>query len=58
MDSGRFEEARRFLLQHGDQDYSFTDCFSFCVMRQFGLQDALTKDEHFRFAGYIPLLAV
>ena len=32
MDPGRFETAHHYLLQHGDHDFSFTDCFSFCVM--------------------------
>ncbi len=56
MDAGRFETAKTFLLQHGDHAYSFTDCFSFCVMSQFGLRDALTKDAHFQEAGFNPLL--
>jgi predicted nucleic acid-binding protein len=28
MDPDRFEQTRRFFLKHGDQDWSFTDCFS------------------------------
>ena len=56
MDPQRFHETRRFLARHSDQDWSFTDCFSFCLMRELKLRQALTKDEHFRQAGYIPLL--
>lgn len=56
MDAQRFETARAFLLQHEDHDYSFTDCFSFCIMSELGLQEALTKDEHFQEAGFRPLL--
>ena len=56
MDAGRFETAKTFLLQHADYAYSFTDCFSFCVMSQFGLREALTKDAHFQQAGFKPLL--
>ena len=56
MDAGRFETAKTFLLQHADHSYSFTDCFSFCVMSQFGLREALTKDVLYQEAGYNPLL--
>ena len=56
MDPGRFDSTRRFLAKHNDQQYSFTDCFSFVVMSQCHLRDALTKDHHFRQAGFNPLL--
>ena len=56
MDPKRFDAVLDFLVQHDDHDYSFTDCFSFCIMKQNNLRDALTKDEHFREAGYQPLL--
>ena len=57
MDPQRFQETRRFLAGHADKDWSFTDCFSFLLMRQMKLRRALTRDGHFRQAGYIPLLA-
>lgn len=57
MDPDRFEQTRRFLIKHDDKGWSFTDCFSFCVMRQLRLRDALTTDERFRQAGFDPLLA-
>ena len=56
MDPERFEQVRRFFAKHQDQAWSFTDCFSFCVMRQLELRDALTTDVHFRHAGFRPLL--
>jgi predicted nucleic acid-binding protein len=56
MDPDRFEQTRRFFLKHQDQDWSFTDCFSFGVMRYLGIRDALTTDDHFRHAGFHPLL--
>ena len=56
MDPERFELTRRFFLKHHDQDWSFTDCFSFCQMRLSLLTDALTTDKHFREAGFVPLL--
>jgi predicted nucleic acid-binding protein len=56
MDPDGFAQTRRFFLKHHDQAWSFTDCFSFCVMRTLGLQEALTTDAHFRQAGFKPLL--
>ncbi len=56
MDPKRFDAVHGFFVQHGDHDYSFKDCFSFYVMRQSKLREALTKDEHFKEAGYQPLL--
>ncbi len=56
MDPDRFAQTWRFYLKHHDQAWSFTDCFSFCVMRASGLRDALTADTHFRQAGFNPLL--
>ena len=57
MDLEHFAQTRRFFLKHHDQEWSFTDCFSFCVMHALGLRDALTADAHFRQAGFNPLLA-
>ncbi len=56
MDPERFEQTRRFFIKHQDQAWSFTDCFSFCLIRSLRLRDALTTDEHFRHAGFNPLL--
>lgn len=56
-DSERFHECRAFFLKHSDQEWSFTDCLSFCVMKQLRLQDALTKDAHFQQAGFNVLLS-
>jgi predicted nucleic acid-binding protein len=53
----RFAAARRFVLKHLDQEFSFTDCVSFVVMKEFRLTDALATDNHFRIAGFNPLLA-
>jgi len=57
MDPIRFEQTRRFFAKHSDKEWSFTDCFSFCLMRPQQIRDALTSDEHFRQAGFNPLLA-
>jgi uncharacterized protein len=39
-----------------DKDWSFTDCTSFVVMRDRGIQEALTGDHHFEQAGFLALL--
>jgi len=51
-DAAAFKQAKVFFLRHGDKAYSFTDCVSFCTMRALGLRCALTKDAHFRQAGF------
>ena len=51
-----FEQTRRFALKHADKPWSLTDCHSFLVMRERNISQALTKDRHFRQAGFAPLL--
>ena len=53
----RFAAARKFMLKHLDQEFSFTDCVSFVVMKEIRLKDALATDRHFRVAGFHALLA-
>jgi predicted nucleic acid-binding protein len=42
--------------KHADKEWGLTDCLSFVVMTRRGLTEALTADEHFRQAGFRPLL--
>lgn len=56
IDPSRFEKARAFLLRHSDHGYSFTDCASFVVMKEFHIREALTTDRHFVQAGFKALL--
>ena len=56
MDPDRFSMAHAYFLKHSDQDYSFTDCVSFLVMREERIKVALTKDEHFQQEGFEGLL--
>jgi uncharacterized protein len=56
MTPDRFASARKFMLKHIDQEFSFTDCASFVVMTELRLTDALATDRHFRIAGFNPLL--
>jgi uncharacterized protein len=51
-----FAAARKFMLKHLDQEFSFTDCVSFVVMKELRLLGALATDKHFRIAGFNPLL--
>jgi predicted nucleic acid-binding protein len=50
--------ARGFeLYQHrSDKEWGITDCISFVVMRERGLQQALTTDDHFEQAGFVAML--
>ena len=56
MTPERFAATRTFMLKHLDQEFSFTDCASFVVMKELRLTDALATDRHFRTAGFNPLL--
>ena len=56
IDEERFLTARDFFVKHMDHDYSFTDCVSFCIMRELKVRRALTSDAHFREAGFETLL--
>ena len=44
-------------VRRADKGWSLTDCTSFMVMRDFGLEDALTADRHFAQAGFNVLLS-
>ena len=43
--------------QRPDKEWSLTDCISFVVMRDEGLDESLTGDHHFEQAGFAALLA-
>jgi predicted nucleic acid-binding protein len=51
-----FNAALELYGQRADKDWGLTDCSSFVVMHERRLTDALTMDEHFRQAGFRPLL--
>ncbi len=50
------EEAWRQFSLYSDKEFSFTDCTSFVVMKQFCLLDAFTNDHHFEQIGFNALL--
>ena len=51
-----FVEAFELFRERTDKDWSLTDCMSFVVMRQRGIQAALSVDTHFQQAGFKALL--
>jgi predicted nucleic acid-binding protein len=56
MDHDQFDKTKALFLKYCDHSWSFTDCLSFIALRRIGLKEALTHDEHFREAGFTPLL--
>lgn len=42
--------------QRPDKEWSLTDCTSFVVMKERGLEEALTSDHHFEQAGFRTLI--
>ena len=50
------EEAIALYAARSDKDWPLTDCISFVVMRDEGITEALTGDQHYEQAGFIALL--
>jgi uncharacterized protein len=55
MDANRFSAAQSLMLKK-TAEWSFTDCFSFALMKELRIREALTTDGHFLEAGFVPLL--
>jgi len=51
-----FERGCTLFAQRKDKEWSLTDCLSFVVMRERGITDALTADQHFEQAGFHRLM--
>jgi len=49
-------EALQLYRDRIDKDWGLTDCVSFVLMRQQGVTEALTADQHFVQAGFRALL--
>lgn len=56
MDPQRFSKTRSLFAKYSDQGFSFTDCFSFALMRELKIKKALTKDKHFAVMGFEQIL--
>ena len=52
----QFWSAASFYRERADKAWSLTDCASFLVMRDLGIQEALTYDRHFEQMGFRALL--
>jgi uncharacterized protein len=52
-----YERGLALFAARQDKDWSLTDCISFVVMTNQGVQEALTGDRHFEQAGFKALLA-
>ena len=48
----QYEMGCRLYQRRNDKAWSLTDCMSFLAMRTYGLQAALTADQHFVQAGF------
>ena len=46
------ENAWDLFVKYKDQDFSYTDCASFALMRRLALPIAITTDHHFQQAGF------
>lgn len=47
------EKALDLFEKYDDKTFSFTDCVSFVIMRDLGIQEAFTFDEHFLQMGFV-----
>jgi predicted nucleic acid-binding protein len=52
-----FMEAFELYANRPDKAWSLVDCSSFLICERLAISDVLTADQHFRQAGFVPLLA-
>ena len=50
-----FQSGLDFYEARADKSYSMVDGMSMRIMKQYGLTDVLTKDQHFAQEGFSPL---
>jgi uncharacterized protein len=46
------QAAKQILVRFQDQDFSLTDAISFALMKEKGLNEAFSFDQHFSIAGF------
>jgi predicted nucleic acid-binding protein len=56
LTDGLYQQAFALFCERRDKEWGLIDCVSFIVMKEMGLTDALTTDEHFDQAGFHSLL--
>ncbi len=52
-----YQSGLELYSKRPDKIWSLTNCISFAVMREPGLEEALTGDHHFTQAGFRTLFA-
>jgi predicted nucleic acid-binding protein len=52
VDENLFEKGLAIFRGFKDRAWSFTDCTSFALMKQLGVNDSFAFDEHFKQAGF------
>lgn len=56
VDEKLHKDALKFLQERLDKTWSLCDAVSFLLMKEYGINEALTTDHHFEQAGFIRLL--
>ncbi len=56
IDHDRFESSKKIFIKYKDQQFPFTDCTSFALMKELKMKEVLTADHHFKIMGFLPLL--
>lgn len=56
LDETLFDKAFNLYKSRADKTWGLVDCISFVVMRERGINDALTSDKHFVQAGFRALM--
>jgi predicted nucleic acid-binding protein len=51
-----FEAAYKLYRSRMDKEWGLIDCVSFVTMKQLGITESLTADQHFKQAGFVALL--
>ena len=51
-----YREGLRLFAEREDKEWSLVDCISFLTMRRMGITSALSKDHHFKQAGFTLLI--
>lgn len=58
VDEALLQRALQHFARHADKSWGLVDCASFIVMRDRGISEAFTSDQHFEQAGFVRLLAL
>jgi predicted nucleic acid-binding protein len=57
VDQAVRQAAWQIFVRYRDQEFSFTHCTSFALMRSMDLREAFTFDGHFQAAGFVEIPA-